>query len=1330
MKINRDALLSQMTSFFQENCVVTGDPGVGKSYLLAQVVKQQVDQRIPSAMISLDYLSDGSDEDINRLLGINGINWLDSLKRINIPPGRKGILIFDAFDTIRDEKLKKQILHQIATAQKDLEGYSIIVSVRTYDASKSPSLIKLFPQQYHHDQVHCRRFVIPELSEQELHDFLTGEDKLRAIYEGGTDKLHKVLKVPFFLTLLQTILSKTDTPENKIRAIKSEIELLEMYWTNVVYKTESKLLTEMLLMRLTDKMVGDRALSLDKFTALSELDSQQINITEHLLRENILAEERSGSRIAFAHNILFDYAISKYQLKSGTGELAKFINHDHTRPFFLRPSFTYFFAGLWYTDRKTFWRVLKELPTEQNEVMELFVKLIPCSVIAKEFESVSELEFLGKQDQQSNEHATNVLQAIRFQGITSNKKAQSSLLLELSSTITTSTISELVFLLEQLIKDPEIKADPTSFDHCGKAARNLLQYFLSLPEEPYTQQYAGRNVLHLVTRTFSTDPSASKKLIRPLLDKLDQPNFEISFFSSLSDELKHFYREDPELCAEIYEKIYSHRETSMEQQTMLPGAIMSFTSSRHDQFDLCHYILYKFFPTFLSEFPEAAIPMGLRITNAAIADSNEGRISKKPYNGLPLTFQVNGINASYNPDDTAYRSSQHNGTFKHSKAICEFLSKTLLDGNTKKFTHYLELYLSNAQNAFNWKCILDEFSKHPQQALPLMLPLLLQPAVLFCNDSRVSAGNFLAAISPYLQPKQIEEVEMAILSIDKYPTTLSKEYVLKQQQILLSQIPFDNLQTENSKELIKNLGQAENTDPFQFSHSTEEFTTEMYLAENGVDVGKEEVAKLMALENTLSTVNYRSQNDSLTTEEATAIFPVAVEAFQYLKEHEDVDLQVKEMLLRSIAGTCVRIMQAALRYKPEDFLESSYLKEIKEMLLTCWAHQSSTDSSYEQEQPSPAGGHSPTARSEAASVLVNLFYLTGDTELLRHITEGASNANPIVRHGIASSIGLLYRKQPEFFWQLMNERLKSEDDTFIVGCLVMGLNRKEIFDSDSNALVNAFQLATPLVADADHAISFLSEAYFNLSLIYFKDTGDPRIIEMWHDAIQKSPELRTVLVRESFEILKPANFYRNYSDPNDIKRSERIIKLLSDQLDLITPDLTAPPSPGPNPKIKHAFDFLHELILRIYFALQVNYGIGRADEIQISPEEKEQFYFFAKPIIEKILAISKKIGQGIMQGPTAHYLIEMMTETLAYDPKFALDTVVSATEMTQGSGYTYDHMAIDKTIAFTEKLLSDHKELLLGPEDFKKVMNLLNIYARIGRPEALQLLWKLDDVFR
>ena len=162
---------------------------------------------------------------------------------------------------------------------------------------------------------------------------------------------------------------------------------------------------------LTVRLNNDNDFGLNKpvrVTAWNELQSDEI----------LVRVSSTGQRIAFSHNILFDYAISVLLIDDEPRQFERFVREDPSRPLFLRPSLTYFFTRLWYYDPGSFWKAFWHiLPSNQSVHLRLFARLIPTSVIANEARGIDQLkpllERLRNGRSFANEAIAHLLQSLR-----------------------------------------------------------------------------------------------------------------------------------------------------------------------------------------------------------------------------------------------------------------------------------------------------------------------------------------------------------------------------------------------------------------------------------------------------------------------------------------------------------------------------------------------------------------------------------------------------------------------------------------------------------------------------------------------------------------------------------------------------------------------------------------------------------------------------------------------------------------------------------------------------------------------------------------------------
>jgi len=57
-------------------------------------------------------------------------------------------------------------------------------------------------------------------------------------------------------------------------------------------------------------------------------------------------------------------------------------------------------------------------------------------------------------------------------------------------------------------------------------------------------------------------------------------------------------------------------------------------------------------------------------------------------------------------------------------------------------------------------------------------------------------------------------------------------------------------------------------------------------------------------------------------------------------------------------------------------------------------------------------------------------------------------------------------------------------------------------------------------------------------------------------------------------------------------------------------------------------------------------------------------------------------------------------------------------------------MAQHEVVELVEELLADHRSALRSGSGLENLERLLNIFAEVGWPESIELVWRLDEVFR
>jgi hypothetical protein len=1322
MQINRKILLNQLFDFSQKSHgVIIGKPGVGKSFILKELKKLLLDKGILSFIIKIDNTEDASDKSIQKELKIGDRDWIETLQSIEITDGQKAVLIFDAFDAARDENIRKEYLSQIKKSKQRLSlKWNIIVSVRTYDAIKSPELIKIFPLDNYNSTISCKYIEIPILSDQELEEGLKQNSAINEIYREGQEELKQILKTPYFLILLENIL-KTASPQeiNNLKIIRSETQLLSTYWKQSIGNTEKSYLKERLLFKITNLLISGRSLSVAKSEIINTLNSPELDAFISLRSENILDEfSVNNSRVGYSHNILFDYSVTQLCMTTDSKSIMNFIGVDFSRPFFLRPSFIYFFTQIWYDERDTFWKMYWEIQKVDQKEIQLFVRLVLNTVIASEYISLDELQpILNNSDKSLREIIIQqFLQSIRFIRKGEISSLDINLLAEISDKLEITFLWEFSFLLEKATKSLTIS--PEVIKICGFCARNFLSYILKRRLDPNINKNSidrlgSTRGVELVAITYKTDQVKSKQLLEAIFSFLNDPGFEIWYFTSLTEYVKYIVSIDPEFVSKVYTLVFNHKETSDAKTNMGSSITLNLISNRHQDFDMCYYRLVEFYPEFIESNSELAIRIGLEIVNKYVIEDRlyfhaDEKIQKFAIGTKTYEF-ISDSSAMWH-DLLAYHKPAQIG-----QKIIAYLESLITLKKQSELEALLPIYFENAKVAYTWKIIFKLGISYPVEMENILFPFCANAVLLSSTDVVYEISKLIKLCSPTWSIEKNKAIEEAILSITGQAKKLNSS-VYKNILSLLesnpkvslqSQLPIDFVESEENSD--ENVGGSPKV-------SVNPFRTDVWLKDQGVDVNKENHQEIIDVNKQLEHFKTKFLNDIPQKADYEKLIEVLPSIFVKLKNN-DLDLKLKELSLNLISDTSSIISRDIFSLSQTEFIV------IKEIILYCFNFISEWDKQF-NEKDSPSSGYSSTPRIASASGLINLFLRELDPTLLKIIIDGAADTNPIVRYYVIKDIHKVKASYPKEYWNLLIERIEKENDEFILGSLI----RNVAVDKDSYEKINQLlKIANKKKTDPNSRSSFV-ESYVNLLLYLYINENHKLSKSILEDSLSSMIFCRT-LVFKIFKTLDPGMLSNNYSEKNpasDLLLT--LIHLILSKAEIILKNIDEDDLQQENLEVKSALEVIDNVVQRIYFSLNLN-SVNKNDSLVI--ENKKAFYFRVKPILNSVLGISSQITRGgMIMAHTAHYFIQTLNIVVDYDAKDALSMANRITSYSMATGYTFDSMAVREIVNLTEKILADNRDLLLNSDSFNDLISLLDVYINSGWTDALQLLWKLDDIFR
>ena len=1344
MKIEREKLLNDLQDFASRgDGVIIGSPGVGKTYALKELRQRLKSSEIPHLLLRIDQLGNGAAETLREELSYEG-DLIEKLKSIPVS-GKSAILLFDAFDAARDEQTRKRFLTLIRRAIRELVKWNVVVTVRTYDAMKSQELLDLFGNpddtKYQSADILCRHFTIPPFNENEILEALEQIGCPEPIYNEGSQDFKNMLAIPFNLWLLRKILKSSDEVPD-FSQIRSEVQLLNLFWQRRIENENS----EHLLRQIADKMVQRRSLSIriDEIYDTVELDKPVRKIAwDQLQSDGILSKVSStGQRIAFSHNILFDYAISVLLIDDEPRYLKDFILEDASRPLFLRPSLTYFFTRLWYYDSASFWRAFWHIfPSDQSVHLRLVARLIPTSVIANEAHGIKQLEPLleklqdDKKKELANEAVMRLLQSLQTLPV-KRPVPWIDFFDRVSEYLDDKFAWDLANLTSDILEQANESQNSEVVDTCGRIGRRLLGWVWKkrkASEGDWYNRIGGYWAVPLVAETYNTNVYESRTLLKKALELTKKKKFPIGFLSSLTKHVDNIWDHDSKFVILIYDTVFSHQFIG-DGETRLGGAVLPITTSRRQDFKMCQYRLIKHFPNFLRAKPLEGTQAAIRSLNAFIY-LREGVTVQD----LNKAFDFRGKRACF-VEDSSYiwdARSSSDEPIEMADALFEFLAELArTEESLPLLDSLLDIFRDEAVVAFFWKRLLKTASQFPKAFAPRLFELCIAKPIQMSLETRYELGLFLKAAAPVFTSEQLYQIEKSILELPQQIEDDSKALVTQRNR-LLAAIPLNLLQTDNAKKISEKMAREnrvpKNRPPVSFTTWSEPVTEEKWLQTQGVDTTAPENLKLQPLSGPLNKFSSDWLNDVPTQAAIRLVLPQLQEVYTHLKSDTGADQEIHNLLWGKLTG-CVAILG-----RIADGLDSDVFTFSRQILLEAAKH--------EQPKPDPIRdaqfdhpGYSPLPRHEASRGLLRFAFHQLDPEILEAIEILANDPVPSVRMVTVMELSLVYVKAPDRFWRIMDNRAIHERNRVVQKFLYSTLRvvarevvARENEDKITRIMAKILEHTPPTAEGLDPSDSF------TVLLVWLRiDRQNSWAFKTIEDTYFKDPvKFAKPLSRAVSEVVRNYILPKHLETDGGRRRAKRAIKWLEQVIDLASNKIkelyriVKEDDAEENIKKLHdTYNVIDEVITRLYFAVAYKRDQSEKAVGEISNDLRLDYYNEVKPLMQQVIAFARDPVSGIMFAPTAHYFMQLLRSFLDCNPKEVLHLATGVVESSEQFEYTLDSIAVRDVVEFVEILLADYRHEVREGEALDDLLNLLDMFAKIGWSDALKLVWRLDEVFR
>ena len=1315
--------------------LIVGEPGAGKTgvlHSLSETLRQEEREVILLAAEQPPFESAG------RLRDELGLKYdlVDVLT--NWPGTRPAFLLVDALDAARTGRSAEALRDLIREVSERAERWSVVASIREYDARYSQDLPGIFkgtppdgpePPLVGGSFARMRHVVVGRLTDDELRQISElGAPELAQLLESAPPAVAELLHNPFNLRLAAELLEMGTDP-HAIREVGSQLDLLDLYWQERVLdggKREASS-REIVLEKVVEAMSRERTLYVDRNLVATEVAAgPQIR---DLLSEQVIVEWRPRpgdaprrSTLAFAHHVLFDYAVARLLLRCSTRRLVAFLEEDPAFILLGRPSLVMHFHYLWALGtrraREEFWETA--LAVCGSPGIRGIVRLIGPGVPGEIGSTIHEFEplltALGDADESVRKSAEDALGHCIWALLAergSEPEAASlccDLAERLSENLTTGTAYPTSWILWELVPRLDQLSAPQA-EQLGAASRRLLGF--AWARNRRDPQLVGK-AIRFVCQTFGADAKASSELLREAIQPDHLAEHGSEELRWLADGVRLIAPRDPTLVRDTYRAAFAYQETSG-APTPMGGRVLSLTSNRSQDYQAGLYQLVASYPEFLRSAPQEAVGA----MNAALEQhvAHERAFLKEDAEE-PAEFDFRGERALIQTDCSRVWDQRY-GHPNETTAVelLDHVQQRLQDlaeaeGEAAKLDNLLDILVRTCRLAVVWRRLLDLGVRYPDQIGMRIRAAGWSLPVLTCPDTTRHVGSMNGALFLDLSEADRERIELAILTIPASTSPEDQGCAEQTRDQLLGCLPAEGLVTSECRERLAALRAASGVPPHEddatFEFFNREFGEEESVAEEGVPVDAEQNRHLRELEEPVKEFARTHVNEIPESSEVPEIVPHMRRLHSALRS-SDADGVHEEQA--NYAWGSLTEASAAVAKMDGLRCDGETGAFVRTVLLE-------------------AGGKRVlAARIAAAAGLITILRHPScdNPNVIAAVERLAADPDPSVRQRIALGLRAQYARDGDWTWTMIERMARDRSPRVLqwlvditlhplafeeparVARTVIGVQnaagdapgRRELINSCGNVLADLFVWGKDTAATA--AIDGL--------------TDDPvahldkvaHLVRRFRDILVSgpvdtpAPEADAARARSWNFLLRvvrgaAAEFRRNVERQEDAQDSSDM---------------------GPHQaQMKGLARLLDSVGSNIYFVSGAYDGAEAPSEPVL-----RRFYRESRELIDELADV------GLPS--LAHHLLETLEVLIPVDPPGVFRRVVRVIRGGRKGGYEYDKMAENVLVRIVDRYLADYRKLFQTNEEMQQgLLDILDTFIQAGSEGARRLSYGLGGIFR
>lgn len=1318
--------------------LLVGEPGAGKSAVINASAAKLIDEGHDVIVLAVDRLSVNSLPNLAAEIGLSHPlrdvlrNWLGK---------QPAFLFIDALDATRGGE-NQAVFRTLIADLLSFEScqWNVIASIRSFDLrmgeqfkhlfSGSPPNMK-FSETAFPGVVHIQ---VPPWTDDEFTGLLKSAPILAKAIETGDGRLRELAQVPFNTRLMADLISGGLTPTD-FGEIKSQVQLLELYWNHRVVKHGTG--AELCIEAAVKQMIESRVLRARKLDA-ARPDSSAFDA---LLHENVLVPLKQEQFVAFRHHILFDYAVSRVYLRADElTQAADLMRHGDALGLMLALALAFTLQQLWIDPEdghRPFWdaiarfsgdpacdpvarsvaaRTASELPRLQSDAIDLLAGLSmegePKTLSVTAFSHVVGALVVRFEDKQS----------VPFDPWCELAEQASKYLSETAWTLRTL----LYALYERISSD-------THRMQLGRVARKLLDFSLG---PSISSTHMTVSAIEFVATTYASDVDASCKLLRRLFESehfQDHADQEIPW---LTRRLKPISEADPDFVAEIYSRAFAETISDDSVTSFSQSQILRLSSNRRQDYESALWSLKRFFPSFLKEHPLyavraliGAIAGFIRRKHPIRQDAHvwtipipTGKVRLQEDHSYVLAWDIN-----HGHGDNAYGLIK--AFINHLEAVEAQIARAMV----KEIIERNELGVL-------WSCTLMASSKRADIVGDLLWPIATQEPFLTSLDTQKDSIDFLAARYPFEDKDMREKFERSAMSfrfeMSRKPDKARQDFLTT----LFSRVGKQYLATKEAHAFVSDeepqRSRSRNRRPVSFGAGFGSDDKWRWLTLDGVDVKAPEVAKIL----------YEIDH-----------IKKALELEEREKEIDEIDSAI------DLLNALVELTASGAQTLPESVVTYAYgiaaqgLAKLSHLPVERLCTQDQTLSSMiaivirladipakpvsaetEKIFESSSSWGSPNVFVETAEAVMNLCRVNEKVvESLRPTMEMLIVApDPAARQQFAIRLTALWNSARTFMWTLADQVALRETNRGVLKFFANYFLGRTIHADPERVEGLAFTLyERDFNREEEPTKSLNKEIGSIFALLWITHGRDKpwRILQTWiADPHTFEAELsQAIAISRGTLVLK---YQKKTAEDSEItQRSHKFCSLavntmaygLERYLDEVQ-QRTARQQSLTDTEKEHGTlyaNILDHLCDEIYYGM----GAFQSSEGDASPlktdEAKRDFLSDMKPMLTRIADVGTPA--------TIHHLIELLDYLVPADPIEVFNLIAHAL-LNAGRlhGYQFESMGADRFVEIVGHYLADYRDLFSDKQHQQKLTACLDIFLEAGWPAARRLLYRLPELLQ